>query len=109
MASDIEVVINDAKLRQAVDDAQGIRGKLSTVTNATIASANNMSAGFRTGFYHRDHKSPAVGGTQPEYGGNVTKGPNGYVGIVHPKNYAAMKDNHLHNTMLKAIRSVGDV
>lgn len=75
------------------------------VTDETAARANDLSAGFRTGKYHRDHKSPAVGGTQARYGSN-TQRPHGIVpaGVVHPLNYAAMKDNHLHNTLLKALR-----
>jgi hypothetical protein len=43
-----------------------------------------------------------VGGTQPAYVGDVRMGRRGYVGIVHPGNYAAMKDNYENNTLLKA-------
>lgn len=109
MASELEIVVDDEKVKKAIENSEGIGGKLRTVTNIVVNNANNLSAGYRTGKYHRDHKSPAVGGTQPVYGGNAQRFPDGYVGIVHPKNYAAMKDNHQHNTILKALGSVGDV
>lgn len=75
-----------------------------STTDATASKANAMSAGFRTGYYHRDHKSPPVGGTQPKYQSS-TQRPKGIVpvGIVHPVNYAAMKDNHQNNTLLKSL------
>lgn len=66
--------------------------------------ANSLGSGFRTGFYHRDHKSPAVGGTAPVYGYETAEksAKYGYVSTVHPLNYSAMKDSFLNNTLLKA-------
>lgn len=101
--ADIEIVIDDAKVRKAIANADSIDEKLGIAANSVVAKANALGAGYRTGYYHVDHKSPAVGGTQPEYGGDVRHYESGPVGIVHPKNYAAMKDNYLHNTMLKAL------
>ena len=103
MAKDIEIVIDDKKVLKAINEAEGTRQKLEIATQQVIAKANALGSGYRTGKYHRDHKSPAVGGTQPKYGGDVARTKSGIVGIVHPENYAAMKDNHLHNTMLKAL------
>jgi len=103
MAKDIQIVIDDAKVRKAIDSAEGTESKLQIITQSVVGKANALGSGYRTGKYHRDHKSPAVGGTQPKYGGDVRRVGGKPVGIVHPENYAAMKDNHLHNTMLKAL------
>lgn len=65
--------------------------------------ANALGASFRTGLYHRDHESPAVGDTPAAYGGDVRTYANSVVGIVHTGNYAAMRDNAENNTLLKSI------
>lgn len=72
--------------------------------DAVAGRANEMSAGFRTAKYHPDHKSPGVGGTQPVYRSNTRRNPDVPVSLVYTGNYAAQKDNHLHNTLLKALR-----
>lgn len=87
-----EVAGQDEEIERA------LRDKTAQITNA----ANAISSGFRTGYYHRNHLSPRVGGTQPVYEGDVIMGRSGNVGIVHPANYAAMLDNHRNNTLLKA-------
>ena len=98
----VKVDISEQSLKHAVDFALGTADALRKRSKEIEQRANAMSADFRTGYYHVDHKSPAVGGTQPEYGSDVRLGRHGYVGIVHPKNYAAMKDNYQNNTLLKA-------
>ena len=98
----IKVDISEQSLKHAVSFADGTKSALQKRTKEISDRANAMSSDFRTGYYHVDHKSPAVGGTQPEYGSDVQLGRNGYIGIVHPKNYAAMKDNYQNNTLLKA-------
>lgn len=103
MGNDIKIVVDDAKVRKAINEAEGTESKLQIITQQVVGKANALGAGYRTGKYHRDHQSPAVGGTQPEYGGDVKRKGSTPVGIVHPENYAAMKDNHMHNTMLKAL------
>lgn len=103
MAKDIEIVVDDAKVRKAINEAEGTESKLQIITQQVVGKANALGAVYRTGKYHRNHQSPAVGGTQPEYGGDVKRKGGTPVGIVHPDNYAAMKDNYLHNTMLKAL------
>jgi len=100
---DLKVVIDDAKLRKAINEASGTRQALNLAVDHITSRANSLGSGYRTAKYHRDHKSPAVGGTQPKYTGDVKTGKKGPIGIVHPKNYAAMKDNHLHNTLLKSV------
>lgn len=82
----------------------GVQDAVTDKAAGISRTANALSAGFRTGLYHRDHKSPAVGNTQPEYGYEkaVKSSRHGFIAFVHPANYSAMKDNHLHNTLLKA-------
>lgn len=98
----VKVDISQQSLERAVNFAEGTKAALASKSSAIASTANSMGSGFRTGKYHRDHKSPAVGGTSPVYVSDVEMGRKGYVGIVHPKNYAAMKDNYLNNTLLKA-------
>lgn len=98
----MRVVIDEGALEHAVNFAPGTRTALAGKTDQIMGNANSMGAGFRTGLYHRDHKSPAVGGTQPVYSGDVELRNKGYVGIVYTANYAAQKDNYEHNTLLKA-------
>lgn len=98
----VKVDISQKSLEHAVNYAEGTKSALVSKSSQIARAANSMSSGFRTGFYHRDHKSPAIGGTSPVYSSDVKMGRKGYVGIVHPSNYAAMKDNHQNNTLLKA-------
>ena len=72
-------------------------------TDKRASRANALGAGYKTGKYHKDHKSPAIGGMSPKYVAHTGR-PRGAVpvGIVYTGNYAAQKDNMLHNTLLKA-------
>ena len=101
--ADVEFTIDDDALGRLVGNSDRTRAIIAKRVDEVTARANAMSAGFRTGFYHRDHQSPAVGGTQPAYKGDVEKRGKNPVGIVVTGNYAAMKDNHLHNTLLKSL------
>lgn len=98
----VKVVIDQKALEHAVNFSEGTARALGAKTDAITGAANGMSAGFRTGRYHRDHRSPAVGDTPASYAGNVQMESKGYVGIVYTANYAAQKDNYLNNTLLKA-------
>lgn len=91
---------NDKELRKLVGEAAEPHVKAKTAEIKT--AADSMSAGFRTGLYHRDHKSPAVGNTKPKYKSSVKKFNGLPVGIVYTGNYSAMKDNTINNTLLKA-------
>lgn len=103
MANEVKIVIDDAKVRKAVNEAKGTESKLQIVTQRIVGRANALSAGYRTPKWHDHATGETKGDKQPEYGGDVKRIGSTPVGIVHPENYAAMKDNHLHNTMLKAI------
>lgn len=91
---------NESELKKAI--AQAAEPAVKEHTERICQSAQAMSSGFRTGLYHRDHKSPAVGNTAPKYEANIENHGGVPVGIVYTGNYSAMKDNHENNTLLKA-------
>lgn len=99
MASD-RIVIDDKKVESAIDNSQGIKPALLSYGNRIANRANSLSAGYRTPKWHDHDTGETKGGKQPEYGATLGRK---CICLVHPENYAAMKDNHLHNTMLKAI------
>ena len=69
---------------------------------AIAGRANAMSAGFRTERSH--NKGVKVGGKQPLYlAKDAIFTGKGSVALTYTGNYAAAKDNHLHNTLLKSI------
>ena len=103
MDSTITVEIDEAALKDAANRDEVVLATLEQMTSEICSRANAYGASFETErtvvWATKEH----VGGTQPEYGYNVRKGDMP-IGLVMPKNYAAMKDNHLHNTLLKASR-----
>lgn len=99
--ADVRVVIDQRALRLAAADAA--RPEVESATARIEGRANALGAPFRTGLYHRNHKSPAVGNTQPVYASDVETHGQMPVGIVHTANYAAMRDNAQNNTLLKSI------
>lgn len=100
--ADVVIEWDMEALKKAAGTDPQVKAKLEEVTSQITARANAMGSGFRTAKYHRDHQSPAVGGTTAAYDGNVEMGKDGNVGIVHPVNYAALADNYKNNTLLKA-------
>ena len=102
MADRLVIEIDAKALKDAVSYAEGVQGVLQEKTTELIDRANSMSSGFRTQRTYNYAEHRQVGGTQPQYGGDVQLHSNGYVGLVHPLNYAAMKDNYVNNTLLKA-------
>ena len=100
--ADARVEWDMAALKRAAGTDPQVRDELERTTDAIKARANSMGGAFRTGLYHRDHQSPAVGNTPAVYDGNVTMVNGGNIGIVYTANYAAQKDNLQNNTLLKA-------
>ena len=97
------VIELDAKaLKRVVGNSDGTETALNSVVSEITGKANSMGASFRTERTYNWIEHKHVGGTQPEYAGDVQRGRQGFIGLVHPNNYAAMKDNYLHNTLLKA-------
>ncbi len=93
----VDFKIDDEKLWNLVNNGAGTFTLVSRVTDKAAANANAMGAGFRT------KKHRGVGDTAPEYGHDTRRFGKGPVGIVYTGNYAAIKDNHLHNTLLKSL------
>lgn len=102
MASRLVVEIDAKALKNVVNESDGTKAALEAATSEITGKANAMGASFRTERTYNYAQHKHVGGTQPEYAGDVQRGRQGYIGLVHPNNYAAMKDNLLHNTLLKA-------
>ena len=97
-----DVQIDEGKLWKAINDADGTQRMISDMASDMASMANALGSGFRT--KRVSIKGKKVGGTQPRYASDAKKFNRTFVGIVHPINYAAMKDNHLHNTLLKSMR-----
>ena len=102
--ADVKIVLDEQSLQRVLNSLPGLKQQLTESGAAIAGRANALSAGFRTHYPFYDKKSGEVrGGTQPVYVSEpARKGKSGLISIVHPKNYAAMKDNYKNNTMLKA-------
>lgn len=92
-----------AALGRVIGKSPEVVAEVDAATRRIHAQANALGAGFRTGLYHRDHQSPAVGDTPAAYGGDVSILRESVVGIVYTGNYAAQRDNAENNTLLKSI------
>ena len=104
MADGMTINWDGNALGRAVGQDEGVREKIVEMTNERITKANMLGAGYTTKRTTDRETGKKVGGTTARYGGDVQmskKSPKWPVGIVHPVNYAAMKDNYLHNTLLK--------
>lgn len=115
----MKVDISQQALERAVNFSTGTRTALARESNAIAARANGMAT-EKTGIWHEtgaNHTPGKTGGTWHDHGGNyktvgdqearygtkpVIIGKDGYIGIVYTANYAAIKDNHKNNTLLKA-------
>lgn len=103
MAS-LEIQIDETKLFEAIQDGENLPQIIGEYAKRIESNANQMSSGFRTGIFHDHATGQTLGNTQPQYASDVAKKGRSIVGIVHVKNYAAMKDNYENNTLLKAVR-----
>ena len=104
----MEIKWDKRALLAAMGQDEGVRGKVAEITKDTEAAANAMSASFRTEkYYDKNHKlDPTKGETKPNYESDVEMHGSipQPIGLVYTGNYSAMKDNMLHNTLLKSIR-----
>lgn len=98
-----EVRIDKDALWRCMKGAPETVAAVDLATRRVHSRANSLGAFSRTGLFHRDHQSPAVGNTQAAYGGNVEMHHGMPVGLVWTGNYAAMVDNASNNTLLKSI------
>lgn len=98
--ADMRVTVDDAAVKRAIDGSDGVKPLLLKRGNEIASRANALGAGYRTPKWHDRKTGETKGGKAPQYG--ATLGSSRTMCIVHPENYSAMKDNYLHNTMLKA-------
>lgn len=102
MVTDIKVTLRPGYEKDVLNYPQ-VKGYVSRLAGDCCSTANSLGSSFRTKKVHIDGKE--VGGTKPRYGYEKAREyPNGCYASVHPKNYAAIKDNHLHNTLLKSMK-----
>ena len=102
MADLVKVEIDQELLKYAVNEAEGLEALLWEQVKEIRDKANAFGAGFETERTIVWATGEHVGGNSPEYKAAIQKGNRGPVGIVVTGNYSAMKDNYLHNTLLKA-------
>lgn len=95
------VEVDIKSIERAIYQSEGTKPALKKLGDSIAARANSLGAGYTTPKWHDHDTGEVKGGKRPEYG--ATLGSRRVLCIVHPENYAAMKDNYLHNTMLKAI------
>ncbi len=101
--ADVRIVLDEQKVYDAIQDAEGTPDMLSALSQRFAARANAMSAGYRTGRFYDRTEHRLKGNTQPSFAWNVQKRGRTQVGLVYTANYAAQKHNHEHNTLLKSI------
>ena len=101
--ADVDFTIDDAKLTQLIGNSPQTKALVERYATKVASRANSMSAGFRTKVYQRPGEDKPVGGKAPKYKVDVKKKGRYPVGIVVTGNYAAIKDNHLHNTLAKSL------
>lgn len=96
--ADITFDIDEQKLWRMACKSDGMYQIVRKSADKVASKANSMGAGFKT------QKYKGKGGKSPKYVANTLR-PRGIVpvGIVYTGNYAAMKDNMQHNTLLKSL------
>ena len=97
----------DVELKQdalrIVAQSPECKAALTAKAEEIAGRANAMSSSFRTLVFYRNHKATEIGNTQPKYESDQARNTkDGAVALVYTGNYSAMKENHLHNTLLKA-------
>lgn len=100
--ANVEVKLDDNAVRLAINSAEKVMPALQSAVDRISANANALSSSFRTGRFYDRSERKLKGDTQPHYAGDVRKMGKGPIGIVYTANYSAMKENHLHNTLLKS-------
>lgn len=106
--ADVTFDIDEVKLKRLAFGSDKTYQLVKQKRDATQAKANAYGGSFRTQVVYDFETHEKVGGTKAVYGGGTKRfrtsdGASIPVGIVHPMNYAAMKDNFLHNTLLKSL------
>lgn len=115
----VKVDISEKALERVINESPETKSAINSLSNQIANRANAMAQEI-SGIWHETGKPhnperkggewvgsskdfPTIGGVEARYDSKPAKlGSDGLVGIVFSANYAAQKDNHLHNTLLKA-------
>lgn len=99
------VVINwNPDMQKSLCQMPAVKSELTREANSIAMRANAMGAGFRTERTKNYETGERVGGKSPVYKADKAREfKDTSTAMVHTANYAAMKDTHLHNTLLKAL------
>ena len=100
--AEMQIKWNKPALERVIASSDGLYSLVAEETAKRGERANGMGAGYRTRETY--YKGVKKGGTAPAYSYDTQRGKKGPVGIVYTGNYAAMKDNLLHNTLAKVVR-----
>lgn len=119
-SADVKVEIDVPAVELVINSSDSTRNIINKLSGEVAARANYMATEI-TGIWHEtgkphtpgktggtwhDHgkEYDTIGGKRAEYASKpAIRGKSGLVGMVYTGNYAAMKDNNKHNTMLKAL------
>ena len=96
-------VVMASDWEQKIQSLDGLKSVLSTVAWSIASKASANSAGFRTERTTNWETGEKLGGKPPLYLAKDARMRGGKaVAIVYTGNYAAAKDNMMHNTLLKS-------
>lgn len=104
MADKLEIHWDSGGLARAIGESSEVLEAIKKETASRVAKANSLGAGYKTGRYYDRTSNELKGETTPKYDGDVKPSKQSQhwpIGIVHTANYASMKDNLLHNTLVK--------
>lgn len=102
-SSGLDIRWDTSALGRAAALCDETRDGLEEAVAKITGRANALCEGYVTKEFYNREAHELRGNTQAQYGGDVRMERNSYVGIVHPVNYSAMKDNTENNTLLKSI------
>lgn len=107
-------VVMDSNWEETIKTMPAVKAVVTKEAKKICDTANSLSSGFKSGIYVDKKTNTTIGNTPAQYGSmnaKVYPDRNGAgstsVALVYTKNYAAQKDNLLHNTLTKAIGTHG--
>ena len=108
MKVEVDIDIDENALRRVVYGMPETMEMIEDATSDVCDRANAMAAGYRTGIWHDPKTRERRGDTPAKYDKKAEprrqSGPCAVpTGIVFNGNYAALKENNEHNTLLKAM------
>lgn len=107
-------VVMDSNWEETIKTMPAVKAVVTKEAKSICDTANSLSSGFRSGTYYDKETKKTIGNTPAQYGSMNAKvypdrngAGNTSVALVYTKNYAAQRDNLLHNTLTKAIGTHG--